>query len=185
MSYRAVDGFPLVAVVGMSRDDIFSQSNETLQHYLVIGSMLTAIVLVVMMLGAAERKRVLSATAELQCSKQSLEQSNRLLHAALGNMSHGLSMFDGDRRLVMCNDRYAEMYGLRPEQIEPGATLQSILEARIAAGKAPVGSAEYVTTRVNQVSEQRSVLLAERADRRPRHLRQSPAAARGRLGRHP
>ena len=84
MSYRAVDGFPLVAVVGMSRDDIFSQSNETLQHYLVIGSTLTAIVLVVMMLGGAERKRVLSATAELQCSKQSLEQSNRLLHAASG-----------------------------------------------------------------------------------------------------
>ena len=136
----------------MSRDAIFSQSNETLRHYLVIGSVLTAIVLVVMMLGAAERKRVLSAATELQSSKQSLEQSNRLLQAALGNMSHGLSMFDGDRRLVMCNDRYAEMYGLRPEQIEPGATLQSILEARIAGGKAPAYSAQYITTRVNQVS---------------------------------
>jgi len=152
MSYRAVDGFPLVAVVGMSRDDIFSQSNETLRHYLVIGSVLTAIVLVVMALGAGERRRVLSATSELQRSKQSLEQSNRLLQAALGNMSHGLSMFDRDHRLVMCNHRYAEMYGLRPEQIARGASLQSILQARIAAGKAPADSAQYVTTRINQVS---------------------------------
>ena len=106
-----------------------------------------------MVLGAAERARVLSTNAELQCSKQSLEQSNRLLHTALANMSHGLSMFDSDKRLVMCNDRYAEMYGLRPEHKKRGTALQSILEARIAAGMAPVGSAEYVTTRINQVSD--------------------------------
>jgi diguanylate cyclase (GGDEF)-like protein len=68
-------------------------------------------------------------------------------------MPHGLSMFDGEQRLVMCNDRYAEMYGLDREQVERGATLESILQARIARGMAPVGSAQYVTTRINQVSD--------------------------------
>jgi diguanylate cyclase (GGDEF)-like protein len=153
ISYRAVAGLPLVAVVGISRDGIFQQSDETLQHYVVAGTVLTAIVLVVMVLGAAGRARALSTNAELQRSKQSLEQTNHLLHTALANMTHGLSMFDSDQRLVMCNDRYAEMYGLRPEQIKRGTTLQSILEARIAAGMAPVGSAEYVTTRIDQVSD--------------------------------
>jgi diguanylate cyclase (GGDEF)-like protein len=152
-SYRTVTGFPLIAVVGMPRDGIFLQADDTLRHYVVAGIVLTALVLVVMILGAAERARVLSTNAELQCSKQSLEQSNRLLHTALANMSHGLSMFDGDKRLIMCNDRYAEMYGLSPEQTKPGVSLQTVLEARVAFGMAPVGSAEYVTTRINQVSD--------------------------------
>ncbi len=37
----------------------------------------------------------------------------RLLRAALNNMTQGLCMFDGAARLVLCNDRYIEMYKLR------------------------------------------------------------------------
>jgi diguanylate cyclase (GGDEF)-like protein len=151
LSYRAVTGAPFVAVVGISEEEIFRQSNEILRHYVVAGTVLTGIVLIVMALGAAGRARVLSTNAELQSSKQSLEQSNLLLHAALSNMTHGLSMFDRDKRLVMCNSRYAEMYGLRPEQLKPGVTLQSILEARIAAGMSPKNTVEYVNTRMAQV----------------------------------
>ena len=31
---------------------------------------------------------------------------------ALNNMSQGLSMFDREQRLVVCNERYAQLYGL-------------------------------------------------------------------------
>jgi len=155
ISYRSVTGFPLVALVGISKDEIFRQADSTLQRYIAGGTVLTAIVLVVIALGAAGRARALATNAELKCSKQSLEQSNRLLHTALANMSQGLSMFDGDKRLVMSNHRYAEMYGLGAEQVKPGVSLQSILEARIATGMAPIGSAQYVTTRINQVSDSR------------------------------
>jgi diguanylate cyclase (GGDEF)-like protein len=151
ISFRRVSGLPLIAIVGISREQVFHQANNTLQHYVVAGSILTAIVLVVMLLGAAGRARILSTTTELQRSKQSLEQSNHLLHTALTNMTHGLSMFDGDKRLIMCNNRYAEMYGLRPEQARPGVTLQSILEARMASGMSPKGTLQYVTTRMKQV----------------------------------
>jgi diguanylate cyclase (GGDEF)-like protein len=152
ISFRRVSGLPLIAVVGIPKEQIFQQANDTLQHYVLAGSILTAIVLVVMVLGAAGRARILSTTTELQRSKQSLEQSNHLLHTALANMTHGLSMFDRDKRLVMCNDRYAEMYGLRPEQTKPGVTLQSILEARVASGMSPKDTVQYVNTRVAQVS---------------------------------
>ena len=27
-------------------------------------------------------------------------------------MAHGLCMFDGQQRLIVCNERYAKMYGL-------------------------------------------------------------------------
>jgi len=53
---------------------------------------------------------------------------------ALANMSQGLAMFDRDQRLIICNDRYAQMYGLSPEQLKPGTPLRDILNARIANG---------------------------------------------------
>src|ERR1700692_2360840 len=38
---------------------------------------------------------------------------SRLQRAALNNMTQGLCMFDGAARLVLCNDRYLGMDGLR------------------------------------------------------------------------
>jgi PAS domain S-box-containing protein len=73
--------------------------------------------------------RLSETTTALKQSKQSLEQANLWLSAALNNMAHGLSLFDKDQRLILCNERYAEMYGLAPEQTKLGTTLRSILNA--------------------------------------------------------
>src|SRR5271156_6086616 len=39
----------------------------------------------------------------------------RLLRAALNNITQGLCMFDAAGHLTLCNERYIEMYHLRPE----------------------------------------------------------------------
>lgn len=49
-------------------------------------------------------------------------------------MSQGLVMFDSSNRLVVCNRRYLDMYGLLPDAVRPGRTLEEILDCRIAAG---------------------------------------------------
>jgi PAS domain-containing protein len=41
-----------------------------------------------------------------------LQAQNANLDVALANMAHGLAMFDAEERLVVANDRYAEIYGL-------------------------------------------------------------------------
>jgi len=56
------------------------------------------------------------------------------MRIALDNMSQGLCMFDGSERLVVCNQRYLEMYALSREVVRPGITLLELLQARIAAG---------------------------------------------------
>jgi PAS domain S-box-containing protein len=76
-------------------------------------------------------KRLSETTTALEHSNQSLEQVNLWLSTALKNMAHGLSMFDKDQRLILCNERYAEMYGLVPEQTKPGTALRSILSASV------------------------------------------------------
>ena len=49
--------------------------------------------------------------SEQEKAEQLREQSQRF-DVALSNMSQGLCMFDDAQRLIVCNNRYAEMYGL-------------------------------------------------------------------------
>ncbi len=65
---------------------------------------------------------------ELLERKVQLEQVNTQLDLALNNMAHGLCMFDAKRRLIICNGRYAAMYGLPAALTAPGTPLQSILQ---------------------------------------------------------
>ena len=91
-------------------------------------------------------------TSEREAAAFELRTQNMLLDTALMNMSQGLCMFDADERLVIANRRYAEMYGLTPEQVKPGTTLRQILEYRIAIG-AYTGSApeDYINERLAAV----------------------------------
>src|SRR5262245_54420170 len=57
-----------------------------------------------------------------------------LLSLALNNMSQGLVMFDAAERLVVCNDRYLEMYGLSPDIVRPGARLSDVIRHRFETG---------------------------------------------------
>ncbi len=70
------------------------------------------------------------------------------LHAAMNNMSQGLCFFDGDHRLIICNDQYLSLYGLSSEDVKPGTSLQEIVRLRVAAGSGPKSSPEdYLTWR--------------------------------------
>ena len=55
-----------------------------------------------------------SKQGELLSQKQQLEVQNLRFDAALNNMSQGLCMFDGERKLVVCNARYVQMYDCPP-----------------------------------------------------------------------
>lgn len=50
--------------------------------------------------------------------------------AAVDNMAHGLAMFDGDKKLVVCNQEYMDMYMLPQELGVPGASFAKIIEYR-------------------------------------------------------
>jgi diguanylate cyclase (GGDEF)-like protein/PAS domain S-box-containing protein len=61
-------------------------------------------------------------------------EHNVLLDTALNNMSQGLCMFDAQARLVVCNRRYIEMYGLSSDVVKPGCALRDLLRHRIERG---------------------------------------------------
>jgi diguanylate cyclase (GGDEF)-like protein len=153
ISYRVVEDLPLIAVVGLAESDIFQQATLTARKYDQIGLFLTAIVLIAIAIGARRQHNLAAATAAVERSKRSLEQTNVLFDTALKNMAHGLSMFDGDQRLVVCNERYGEMYGLPPNLTQCGTTLRSILQARVALGSCPYDAEHFVEERLEEIAK--------------------------------
>jgi methyl-accepting chemotaxis protein len=71
-------------------------------------------------------------------------QQKMHFEAALNNMSEGLCMFDASTRLVLCNERYIEMYRLDPELATPGALLRELLEQRKRSGTFSGDSDSYI-----------------------------------------
>jgi methyl-accepting chemotaxis protein len=64
----------------------------------------------------------------------SLEQTNLRFNTALENMTHGLCMFDAAKRLVIWNDRYANLYRLPPELLKTGISHEAIIAHRVMNG---------------------------------------------------
>ena len=80
----------------------------------------------------------------------------RLVRSALNNMTQGLCMFDGAARLVLCNERYVEMYRLRPAHAKHGTPLHDLLIERKAAGTFSGDPDVYVAECLKQVAEGRT-----------------------------
>jgi diguanylate cyclase (GGDEF)-like protein len=63
--------------------------------------------------------------------KKQLEELNSRFEVALNNMGRGLSMFDAQARLIVCNKLYSEIYGLPDELTRPGTTLAQIVRFHV------------------------------------------------------
>jgi len=72
------------------------------------------------------------------------QRSSDHLNTALAGLPQGLCIFDDDLRLIACNAKYAEMYGLGPDLIRPGTPFRAILEQRVRNGTSPVDAQNYV-----------------------------------------
>ncbi len=138
IGYRAVKGLPLVVVVAYDRADVLA---PWYRHLYTFGP-LTGLVVLVFVLGAIL----------LMWQTRNLARKTGILEVTLENMGHGLCMFDASQKLIVCNRRYAEMYGLGAEQVRPGVSLRSILEARVTTGKSPDAAQQYIDQRIGEVT---------------------------------
>ena len=73
----------------------------------------------------------------MECSVDEVRQQNIRLQAALRHMSQGLCLFDGQRRLIFCNARFADMFALPSKLTQPGVTLREIMDYQVASGSYP------------------------------------------------
>ena len=79
--------------------------------------------------------RVLDRTlGSLHDTQRRLLTQNERFDAALTNMSQGLLMFDANGKIVIFNQRVAEIYGLPIDMIKPGMTTPELMAVAFSQG---------------------------------------------------
>jgi diguanylate cyclase (GGDEF)-like protein len=82
--------------------------------------------------------------------EEALRIRNFQFDTAINNMSQGLCFFDADHRLIVCNERFLELYDIPAGKVGPGTKLTEIVDLRYQAGSFPAMSRdEYVRWRIN------------------------------------
>jgi diguanylate cyclase (GGDEF)-like protein len=165
IAVRPLREFPLVVNVSLPEAAALSGWHQR-SPWLVMGAMLVAFCVIVLLRTFARQY------ARLAAQNTQLETSHLRLDAVLDNMSQGLTLFDGDQRMMVCNRRFAEMYGLSQDQVRPGTAFADVVRYRMQRGTfLAMAPDDYVaraktladTTKpfelVNELSDGRTVFL--------------------------
>ncbi len=175
-AYRVAQ-YPLTVIVTQNERAAFAPWRRTALAMSLVAGLIIVLIIVAAYLVAGSWKQIdrLSAAradlaesdkvralaeVELERQKDVAEQSMRL-KIALENMSHGLCMFDADQRLIICNQKYADVYGLSKKQTWAGTHIKSILEhqsAHVMTGDA----GDYVAARLADISANKTYQLTHR-----------------------
>jgi diguanylate cyclase (GGDEF)-like protein len=108
-----------------------------------------------------------------------------LLDTVINNMSQGVLMFDAQARLVFCNQRYIEMYGLSPAVVTPGCPVRDLLEHRAAVGAFAGSPADYIADLLEDVAAGKtSSGIAKAADGRVFSIVRNPIVGGGWIATH-
>src|SRR6202012_38925 len=105
------------------------------------------------------------------------------LDRAVNNMTQGLLLFDSSRRLIVCNHRYIEMYGLSPDIIKPGVSFHDIIAHRQATGSFVGDADEYIESTLHDIGKEKCIVV-ETPDGRSVQIVNEPLADGGWVATH-
>jgi diguanylate cyclase (GGDEF)-like protein/PAS domain S-box-containing protein len=121
--------------------------------------------------------------------EEELYVQNVRFETALRYMSQGFCMFDADKRLAVCNDRYAKLYQLPPELLKVGTSHDAIIAHRVSNGilkgeKSAAAVAQKISALGRLPADARSNRVDELADGRLICVTREPMAGGGWVATH-
>ncbi len=141
VAVRPVVGYPLFVNVGITDEAALAKWRTRMMT--IIGGGGIGLALVIGLLYAQlrladrlSRSRIRSwlRGARLAAKSKELLNTRKRFGLTLDYISQGMAMFDANEKLVIANHCYAELYGLRPEQLRAGMDAREIFALRIANG---------------------------------------------------
>lgn len=72
---------------------------------------------------------------------------NAFISSAMNNLNQGVVMTDAQRRVIFCNDRYLEIYGLTRSDVRAGMDGRELLALRRKRGVLGASDDEFTTRR--------------------------------------
>ncbi len=143
VAYRTSNKFPLIFSIGIAESDGLSGYLKHRTNYFVAAAIITVIVLMAMFFYIRHQVQLDDSQVRLRLLNEEISRQNVQFDAALANMSNGLSMFDNDGLLLIWNERYLDLYGLPPELVRPGVSIQDIVEYRTQVGDLDLDAEEF------------------------------------------
>ncbi|MBR0705234.1 bifunctional diguanylate cyclase/phosphodiesterase [Bradyrhizobium liaoningense] len=116
-------------------------------------------------------------------SRERLTLEKQRLDRAVNNMTQGLLLFGADRRLVVCNQRYIDMYGLSAAVVTPGCSFHDIIAHRKTTGSF-TGDVDQYVERVLRDIHVRNSMVVDTADGRSIQVLNEPLADGGWVATH-
>src|SRR5215475_7701417 len=127
-SVRPLANFPILMVATTTTDHALANWRE--QTKLQFGAALLAVLVVIVTIWLIVRQ----LKRQHRAAQRLLVEKSRHLDTAINNMTQGLLLFSAQARLVICNERYLEMFSLSPEIVKPGCHLRDLVLHRKANG---------------------------------------------------
>jgi diguanylate cyclase (GGDEF)-like protein/PAS domain S-box-containing protein len=125
---RRLSHFPIVMIATTSEAAALADWHEQTRFLVGIAMLSALVVAVIVFLVVRQISR------QHRASQRRLALEKARLDTAVNNMTQGLLFFDASQRLVICNQRYVEMFGVSREVIKPGCTFRELLMHRQQTG---------------------------------------------------
>jgi diguanylate cyclase (GGDEF)-like protein len=133
-SVHPLRNLPLVVETSVSQADTLANWNRQKPWVLAGGAGASLCVVLVLFLFWSQYQRVEMSEVSLAAKNAELDLSHAQLTETLANLSHGVCLYDGGKRLLLHNKRYCEIYDLRPEAVVAGMSLTDIGDLYVKAG---------------------------------------------------
>jgi diguanylate cyclase (GGDEF)-like protein len=144
----ALNGLPLAILGSTSVAAVLADWREQMRFLIAVGAVSVSVIAILLFLV------VRRLSLEHRLSQQRLRLEKLRLDRAINNMTQGLLLFDASERLVVCNQRYIEMYGLSPHVIKPGCSFREVIAHRKARGSFVGNEDEYIASVLRDVDRQ-------------------------------
>ncbi|TAK48735.1 MAG: extracellular solute-binding protein [Xanthobacteraceae bacterium] len=173
-AFSRVPDYPLAVSVGTSTAEIYAAARRDRLGGVIVGVVVTISVigLGLLLIREVDRRR--------RQADNSIREQKDHLDAAVNNIRVGMTLWDQGERLIFCNARFIEMYGLPPDQIKPGISFADVLLLRQRAGSFSENAPEHAhkLRSVMLVGQQQSYVL-ETKDGRTIQITSNPIPGRG------
>ncbi|MGH6779191.1 MAG: bifunctional diguanylate cyclase/phosphodiesterase [Bradyrhizobium sp.] len=174
---RALTDFPIVIVATTTEAAALAGWRQQVVILMAVaGASVLAIASLLLLVVRKLSRQHRSVQRRLMLDKQRLDR-------AVNNMTQGLLLFDASERLVVCNQRYIEMYGLSANLVKPGVRFRDIIRHRKATGSLVDDEEEYIET-VLQDIDRKTVAVIETSDGRAVQIINEPLADGGWVATH-
>ena len=177
ISSRMLTNFPIVIIATTTTAAALADWREQMRILVAVAS--ASAVAIALLLLLVVRK----LSQQHRLSQQRLTLEKQRLDKAVNNMTQGLLLFDKSQRLVVCNQRYLEMYGLSPDIIKPGCTFREVVTHRKATGSF-TGDVDKYVARVLHDIPLRNSMVVDTSDGRSILIVNEPLADGGWVATH-